>query len=509
MKSLDTRSLRQAIRFIHCIQRERGSACAIAAALQSSQIRFSIEERLRPSQEYENNEHVPLTKTQRDYNVMIQVLRCARHKTDLALADIMNSPSSTTSLRKIGASFRTSITRIRSMVTCNSLKHYDSKLPHIVYKNSSCGNNRRIVMAFNALVVHIIHEIFVLNSFNHNLSSCTANPKFINGNRDRAVSSPLRAKYKNIMDARTLNDGTNLSSISGIDKQGHIPSGILSKSKRMRMVASADGNFYNQIFQSVNENMENLQIEYREKRLPSQHTKSSPFGKPPLPKSYNEKSTSKRNETRSKALLSLLLSLVQLKESTSIERAFLTSLLSMSEISQTQKERLEETEGADDVKLLTEIKIAEHMPLRRIRLSDDEEKLFNDLVMELENQRWMIKKLRKKAREVEDNDKKEGYRWSISALVEQSVQISPELSELHNLIQQNFDSQAFSKVTKHFSVFVFLQFFLAIDSCFFCFNFVTNYSICAGTCVEFSLSQWKIFGPRSQILPIVYMLLNF
>lgn len=204
-----------------------------------------------------------------------------------------------------------------------------------------------------------------------------------------------------------------------------------------------------------------------------------------------------KNQNRAVSLLSLLLSFVQLKESTCIERAFLTSLLTMSReemtaanittvnpdpaiaqdptqmypsdievnraakndspiVNKNETRQASPDQHAQPREGLSEVRYVNSSPNatptsskfignRRRSLSVGTEMLFNDLVMEMENQHHMVRKLRKKAQKVEEEDKKQGHQWSLSALVDESVvKISPELQNLHNLIRQNFDLNAFT-----------------------------------------------------------------
>lgn len=503
MLSTDPKSLRQTIRLIHCLQKERGATCTVAAALDSSQTQSLNEDfanlsfndninggpfrrasnspvKTKPSgnAEMERMDYAQ-RRIDRNTKMMMQVMNCTRLKTDRALADIsiqgtvqsnagpdVFGPTSGSAKKKVGAPFREALLRIRKMVnTETTTKSCDKMSPSD--QTSSQGNFRRIFMAYNALTVHIIHENIVVNN-TRSLNGFSLPPPKENdtgplGNRARADTSPLRPSGNMSFNKSTPKLNTSME----LQKPETI---IKPPPKHNRMVASADAHFFEQMFPTINKNKEHSGSLGKDTNTALPHPKFSPASqnhsnsrKPPLPMTANrahgeedkdkEKSNTRRNVLRSKSLLSLLLSFVQLKESTSIERTFLTSLLSMSETPTKTDEidtdsipTINESERAAGMGLPTptKSKIARPQPIRRRTLSQEGERLVNDLVMEMENQHLMIRKLRKKAREVEEYDLKDGYRWSISKMVEQTVQMTPELAELHNLVRQNFDMQAFS-----------------------------------------------------------------
>jgi len=107
------------------------------------------------------------------------------------------------------------------------------------------------------------------------------------------------------------------------------------------------------------------------------------------------------------SLLKLLIAFVRLKESAGIERATLSALLSIN-----SKDK--------DVKYVV-----------------------NNLVLEIENQHYLVDELSQIVRKLV-NAEKSVYKI-LSSLVEQSIVLSPELRKLHNLIKKEFDLKAFRK----------------------------------------------------------------
>ena len=117
------------------------------------------------------------------------------------------------------------------------------------------------------------------------------------------------------------------------------------------------------------------------------------------------------------SLVSLLSTFAKLKESKGIERSSLPGILKMSAASEESK-----SENDEEVRLL-----------------------ISYLVMEMEKQRSLVRDVRKKAMEVE-----EAYggamHTSFPILTEESLELSPELSNIQDLIRLDFDMKAFRQV---------------------------------------------------------------
>jgi len=503
MFSSDASSLRKTIRLIHSLQKERGATCTAAAALESLEAKIQeypsffdkdgksidlnsnagcTENNIAACDENEETVHhkSPSRKMahpnlDKNVKMVVEVMHCTRRKTDREIACLSTLGISRS--KKTEAPFREALERIRNLVVttvatpkARSSAQIRSCLPQSrdATSPSSTSNFRRIFMAFNALIVHIIHEkIVVMNTLSLQRSfKASALPTGsdipFQGSRARADTSPNRDDVNTSLQ-------TSPMQLGNFERQDSFNNNLQKPIKHSRMAASADAKFYDKLFPYINSNKlkdnngstgKDTTASFSQQNTQHQHKLSS--RKPPLPmnsirtsndeEKEKEKSRNTKDQFRTKSLLSLLLSFVQLKESTSIERAFLTSLLSMSE-TKTNKS----TENANDIdsEIDTTTKSKAFQKPKRLSrrsLSQDGEKLVNDLVMEMENQHLMTRKLRKKAQEVEEMDKKEGYGWSILKLVEQSVEMCPELAELHNLIRQNFDMETFCEVRKSRSV---------------------------------------------------------
>lgn len=175
------------------------------------------------------------------------------------------------------------------------------------------------------------------------------------------------------------------------------------------------------------------------------------------------------------SLLSLLVSFVRLKESTGIERAVLSSLMAMGTKPPDGEGSGDECNYSSDEDNKEEGQDTP-LPLQRTAAKKTEvagrqlSMLFTDLVFEVENQRNIIRDLRAKTRlrhRVSLTTTKvaslgghggrnrgttappmdDDYR-SLLALVEQSIELSPQMAHLQNMIRLKFDITGFQQAMK-------------------------------------------------------------
>jgi len=147
--------------------------------------------------------------------------------------------------------------------------------------------------------------------------------------------------------------------------------------------------------------------------------------------------------SKSISLLSLLLSFTKLKESTGIERAVLSSLMALPSV----PTAIDTDSGGDDAIRPAGVDTGKLVPTM----------LFSDLVLEEENQRRVVRKLRSVSRAGRLADAASALEGGISygggdvnfqsllMLVEESVRLTPDMERIQDTIRRDFNLAAFHK----------------------------------------------------------------
>ena len=428
-KVIDVSTIRRTIRLIHCLQKERGATCGASA---SSFALKSLEISLKSSDENKFNKK--LSMIQQNTKVMLETMENARLYTDAAMSELLlysRDNNSQSSINTASSSKKDSVTtkggfhygaevlplhesllRVRSLMNDSSCNKTNTPKPKT--GNSIARIHRRIFAAFNILISNIINDQIVL-PYSSMLKEQDQNQHLLD--RSLCELGSNRVRTKSMMDDKLMkqmkkkeDSKLKLFKIDDDEDDDDNMGRGLTRSKSDERInynlcenteqkeKDIDGNFIEQ-----NDTSKKYNTRYS---LDSRSSQNS-----------NDKKQTYKPSKATCSLLIVLLAFVRLKESSGIERASLSILLSLS--SSIDKENV----------------------------GKEEERLVNDLVLEIENQRHLVFELRQKVQKLtslNDNfdEQETNYKFLVS-LVEQSVTLSPELMILHNLISRDFDLIAF------------------------------------------------------------------
>jgi len=481
--------LRPTLRVIHCLQKERGTSCATSAAISGPRSETTNQDggvciealgstlRLVESQVsfFEIETSVPNNSSV--VRVLAHQLQQARLDTDLALAKLKafldseydaenvvppSVRSVLTRLKGSASSICGALEKVRSLIPLNDeQEHQNPNLSNgTITTNLSSGKKvtfHRIYVAYNALVCHVINDIIKHQMNEFELLQQQMEAKLV-PRRDSSFS-PVRRLESSSKLTDMMIDGADIAlEAVGLDKQ---PIG--------RVRCYTGDIFADPLDRSdiVNSN-----------KPTSNHRRGNSLGIPFMVETMSDRPKHRRKSSdlssnkidptmysvrKTSALFKLLFSFVQLKESTGTERAFLFALLAMPTPSETVKGS--NSYGSLTSEVSTSEKELEHIRKKRETLYEHHELLFNNLVMEIENSRSILKEVQLQAKKVALLDR--GYHekggierinssplksttkisssWLLD-LVQEVLQPSKAFRDVQNLIRRDFDLLSFRKV---------------------------------------------------------------
>jgi len=261
--------------------------------------------------------------------------------------------------------------------------------------------NRHIVRAFSSLITNIIHEQF-------------ENPyiSFLEGEKNSLQKTSSHNRIAELDSMLASDPEPQFNDMRPFSWDGLVDSKV--SSRRSSFSRNSKNGIFDGVPRTTGINIENG---IRSKGVQDVVQGSIGGGIGKLLENY-DKTENQKQQTDSpvlSSLMSLLLAFVKLKESKGIERSSLSSILKCSDPS-----------------------------------NENENVAVNlrDLVMEIENQRSLIRGVRRKAMDVEEASGG-SHQTSFLILTEESLELSPELSNIEDLIRDHFDTKAFKEVS-HF-----------------------------------------------------------
>lgn len=448
---MDTQVLRRLLHLIHCLQRERGISCSLSGL---------VGNRNRRNAPTTSEHEISPPSSQNHQNYSFSPPRSLIQMDSILIGSASPPSSSILQNESIGNMEEYDLEIVQEVLeeahkvtdlafnnlfqTGKYLENKDNLLEILMKCRSFCGSDSqnetasstKYFMIYNTLVTNLINEKLI-STFSRYIKDVPNSKKSSGHTRSRS---------------------TNFGSI-GNDPYDVSSSNDLSSSLPNHFTFSN----LQQIFASTpQDNLSKLNdIEYLNRGL--NNVDFSP-GKPQnetTGTSYLCKRSVRENmskkERKLSSLLSLLFDFVKLKETIGIERSTLSFLHCMSP-------------GTHDKTTLM---------------------LVNNLVMDIEKQRSIIRAVRNKARLVEEAFVGAGGvgTSAILLLTEQNVELSPELRHLHDLIGLDFDTDSFREASNiiRFNCFTMNEYFYDGEFSNISFYFlpgyisstflVTNYSI--------------------------------
>jgi hypothetical protein len=495
--------LQPALRVIHCLQKERGTSCATSAALRgpSSQgtadhASYAVETMMLSDKNlgttnYQVTSFAIETQGSKQsgvVRVLSQQLKQTRLDTDLALTKLKNfvssesdraitySSSTQKALKRLAGSEKSIA---KALLKVRSLIPLEEDVPVLVNNLHLGGSSligsavaeeppppkhlvsfHRVYVAYNALVGYVIndiikHQMIEFETLQEQIelvkgvSSVTGSP--IRKSESSCNMSELgKATPETPIVTTPQND--NIAPRARCNTGGRLPSPRSKpKSRGHRRGASLGMPLMVDLGTGLGRR--------------ETHTRSiSDFGG----KKVNPALFAVR---KAAALYKLLYSFVQLKESTGTERAYLFAMLAMPTPSDTVKASSSYSSLTSEVSFGSRGEHElEHDRKKREALSEHHELLFNNLVMEIENSRSILKDVQHQARRVVQLEKGQNEMSSVEVddrfsrrnssknkitgawlldLVQEVLQPSKAFLEVQNLIRRDFDLLSFRKVRKY------------------------------------------------------------
>jgi len=398
---MDTQVLRRLLHLIHCLQRERGISCSLSALVGNRNRRNNApttsehEISPPPSQNHQNHSFSPpRSLTQMDSisppssSILQNDSIGNMEEYDLEIVqEVLEEARKATDLAfhnlfQTGKYLENKGNLLEILMKCRSFCGSDSQ--------NETASSTKYLMIYNTLVTNLIQEKLIL-TFSCYIKDVPNSKKSSGHTRSRSTNFGFIG-----------NDPYDVSSSN--DLSSSLPNHFTFSNLQ-------------QIFASTpQDNLSKLNdIEYLNRGLNNvdfspEKSRNEPTGTSYLCKRSVRENMSKKDRKLS-SLLSLLFDFVKLKETIGIERSTLSFLHCMSP-------------GTHDNTTLM---------------------LVNNLVMDIEKQRSLIRAVRNKARLVEEAFVGAGGvgTSAILLLTEQNVELSPELRHLHDLIGLDFDTDSF------------------------------------------------------------------